>query len=204
MRLDMISRRRFLKSAGAAALAVAAAGVLAGCDGGDSSSKVPGTEVPDVPGTTSKKVNVIFTDVEAAQGEENVGEYKDMSVLKDAKTVDPKSIPADKLPKGYELADTTPVTIFEAPNGYDYVVVSVKKIVVTPTTKEVIVQLRSWNDGKKFNVTVSVAKDAKGVKPSQVPMPEGYEFYPDMYDANKEYPFSTDDGDFFFMIQKKA
>ena len=208
MRLDMISRRRFLKSAGVAALAVAAAGVLAGCDGGDSSSKVPGTEVPDVSGTTSKKVNVIFTDVEAAQGKENVGEYKDMSVLKDAKTVDPKNIPADKLPQGYELADTTPVAIFEAPNGYDYAVVSVKKIVVTPTTKDVIVQLRSWNDGKKFNVTVTVAKDAKGVKPSQVPMPEGYEFYPGMYDANTEYPFSTEgtnpDNDFFFMIQKKA
>lgn len=206
MRLDMISRRRFLKSAGVAALAVAAAGVLAGCDGGDSSSKVPGTEVPANP-ATSKKVNVIFTDVEAAQGEENVGEYKDMSVLKDAKTVDPKNIPADKLPKGYELADTTPVTIFEAPNGYDYVVVSVKKIVVTPTTKEVIVQLRG-TDGKKFNVTVSVAKDAKGVKPSQVPMPEGYEFYPGAYDANTEYPFSTEgtdpEHDFFFMIQKKA
>lgn len=207
MRLDMISRRRFLKSAGVAALAVAAAGVLAGCDGGDSSSKVPGTEVPANP-ATSKKVNVIFTDVEAAPGDANVGEYKDMSVLKDAKTVDPKNIPADKLPQGYELADTTPVAIFEAPNGYDYAEVSVKKIVVTPTTKDVIVRLRSWNDGKKFDVTATVAKDAKGVKPSQVPMPEGYEFYPGMYDANTEYPFSTDgtnpDGDFFFMIQKKA
>jgi len=32
MRLDKISRRRFLKGAGAAALAVAAAGMLAGCD----------------------------------------------------------------------------------------------------------------------------------------------------------------------------
>lgn len=104
MRLDMISRRRFLKSAGVAVLAVAAAGVLAGCDGGDSSSKVPGTEVPDVPGTTSKKVNVIFTDVEAAQGDANVGEYKDMSVLKDAD-------------KGYELADTTPVTILGRPTA---------------------------------------------------------------------------------------
>ena len=205
MRLDMISRRRFLKSAGVAVLAVAAAGVLAGCDGGDSSSKVPGTEVPDVPGTTSKQVKIIFADVDnGGAGIGNGGDYYEHPVLKDATVVDPKSIPADKLPKGYELADTTPVTIFEAPNGYDYVVVSVKKIVVTPTTKEVIVQLRSWNDGKKFNVTVSVAKDAKGVKPSQVPMPEGYEFYPDMYDANKEYPFSTDDGDFFFMIQKKA
>ena len=54
MRLDMISRRRFLKSAGVAALAVAAAGVLAGCDGGDSSSKVPGTDTPNVPEVTSK------------------------------------------------------------------------------------------------------------------------------------------------------
>lgn len=82
-----------------------------------------------------------------------------------------------------------------------------KKIVVTPTTKDVIVQLRGA-DGKKFNVTATVAKDAKGVKPSQVPMPEGYEFYPGMYDANTEYPFSTEgtdpDHDFFFMIQKKS
>ena len=208
MRLDMISRRRFLKSAGAAALAVAAAGVLAGCDGGDSSSKVPGTEVPDVPGTTSKQVKIIFADVDnGGAGIGNGGDYYEHPVLKDATVVDPKSIPADKLPKGYELADTTPVTIFEAPNGYDYVVVSVKKIVVTPTTKDVIVQLRGA-DGKKFNVTATVAKDAKGVKPSQVPMPEGYEFYPGMYDANTEYPFSTEgtdpDHDFFFMIQKKV
>ena len=63
MRLDMISRRRFLKSAGAAALAVAAAGVLAGCDGGDSSSKVPGTDTPNVPEVTSKQVKIIFADV---------------------------------------------------------------------------------------------------------------------------------------------
>lgn len=85
MRLDMISRRRFLKSAGVAALAVAAAGVLAGCDGGDSSSKVPGTEVPDVPGTTSKSVKIIFADVDnGGAGVGNGGDDYEHPVLKDA------------------------------------------------------------------------------------------------------------------------
>lgn len=196
MRLDMISRRRFLKSAGVAALAVAAAGVLAGCDGGDSSSKVPGTEVPDVPGTTSKKVNVIFTDVEAAPGDANVGEYKDMSVLKDAKTVDPKSIPADKLPKGYELADTTPADIFEAPNGYDYVVVSVKKIPVT--TRQVDIKLMCMTDNKFETGVATISKDVNTVKPSEIVLPEGHKFYPEA-NYKMDYGYSLD---MQFMIQK--
>lgn len=196
MRLDMISRRRFLKSAGVAALAVAAAGVLAGCDGGDSSSKVPGTEVPDVPGTTSKKVNVIFTDVEAAPGDANVGEYKDMSVLKDAKTVDPKSIPADKLPKGYELADTTPADIFEAPNGYDYAVVSVKKIPVT--TRQVDIKLMCMTDNKFETGVATISKDVNTVKPSEIVLPEGHEFYPEA-NYKMDYGYSLD---MQFMIQK--
>ena len=196
MRLDMISRRRFLKSAGVAALAVAAAGVLAGCDGGDSSSKVPGTEVPDVPGTTSKKVNVIFTDVEAAPGDATVGEYKDMSVLKDAKTVDPKSIPADKLPKGYELADTTPADIFEAPNGYDYVVVSVKKIPVT--TRQVDIKLMCMTDNKFETGVATISKDVNTVKPSEIVLPEGHEFYPEA-NYKMDYGYSLD---MQFMIQK--
>lgn len=195
MRLDMISRRRFLKSAGVAALAVAAAGVLAGCDG-NSSSKVPGTEVPDVPGTTSKKVNVIFTDVEAAPGDANVGEYKDMSVLKDAKTVDPKSIPADKLPKGYELADTTPADIFEAPNGYDYAVVSVKKIPVT--TRQVDIKLMCMTDNKFETGVATISKDVNTVKPSEIVLPEGHEFYPEA-NYKMDYGYSLD---MQFMIQK--
>ncbi len=196
MRLDMISRRRFLKSAGAAALAVAAAGVLAGCDGGDSSSKVPGTEVPDVSGTTSKKVNVIFTDVEAAPGDANVGEYKDMSVLKDAKTVDPKNIPADKLPQGYELADTTPVAIFEAPNGYDYAEVSVKKIPVT--TRQVNIKLMCMTDNKFETGVATISKDVNTVKPSEIVLPEGHEFYPEC-NYKMDYGYSLD---MQFMIQK--
>ena len=179
MRLDMISRRRFLKSAGVAALAVAAAGVLAGCDG-NSSSKVPGTEVPDVPGTTSKKVNVIFTDVEAAQGEENVGEYKDMSVLKDAKTVDPKSIPADKIPQGYELADTTPVEIIDNGNTL-LAIVKVKKTVDTSINVRVTLQLINATAADNQRVlVVKMPGDAAYISTDDITLPEDLIWAPGM------------------------
>ena len=51
--MSNISRRKFLKGAGVAALAIAAAGVLAGCSGND---------VPSIPDVTPKDVNVIFVD----------------------------------------------------------------------------------------------------------------------------------------------
>ena len=197
MRLDMISRRRFLKSAGVAALAVAAAGVLAGCDGGDSSSKVPGTEVPDVPGTTSKSVKIIFADVDnGGAGVGNGGDDYEHPVLKDATVVDPKSIPADKLPKGYELADTTPADIFEAPNGYDYVVVSVKKIPVT--TRQVDIKLMCMTDNKFETGVATISKDVNTVKPSEIVLPEGHEFYPEA-NYKMDYGYSLD---MQFMIQK--
>ena len=180
MRLDMISRRRFLKSAGVAALAVAAAGVLAGCDGGDSSSKVPGTEVPDVPGTTSKKVNVIFTDVEAAPGDANVGEYKDMSVLKDAKTVDPKSIPADKIPQGYELADTTPVEIIDNGNTL-LAIVKVKKTVDTSINVRVTLQLINGTAAdNQRELVVKMPGDAAYISTDDISLPEDLIWAPGM------------------------
>ena len=51
--MSNISRRKFLKGAGVAALAVAAAGVLAGCSKDD---------VPVVPGVTAKDITVKFVD----------------------------------------------------------------------------------------------------------------------------------------------
>ena len=51
--MSNISRRKFLKGAGVAALAVAAAGVLAGCSGND---------VPSIPDVTAKDVTVKFVD----------------------------------------------------------------------------------------------------------------------------------------------
>ena len=51
--MSNISRRKFLKGADVAALAVAAAGVLAGCSGNDA---------PSIPGVTAKDITVNFVD----------------------------------------------------------------------------------------------------------------------------------------------
>lgn len=65
----------------------------------------------------AKKVKIIFADVDnGGAGVGNGGDYYEHPVLKDATVVDPKSIPADKIPQGYELADTTPVEIIDNGN----------------------------------------------------------------------------------------
>ena len=109
--MSNISRRKFLKGAGAAALAVAAAGVLAGCSG----NNVPGTDVPDTP-VTSMPLTVYFTDTDKKNYGNGVGSVYETSVLKDAKKYDPTLIPADKLPEGYELANTGLVDILDNGN----------------------------------------------------------------------------------------
>lgn len=181
MRLDMISRRRFLKSAGAAALAVAAASVLAGCDGGDSSSKVPGTEVPDVPGTTSKKVKIIFADVDnGGAGVGNGGDYYEHPVLKDATVVDPKSIPADKIPQGYELADTTPVEIIDNGNTL-LAIVKVKKTVDTSINVRVTLQLINGTAAdNQRELVVKMPGDAAYISTDDITLPEDLIWAPGM------------------------
>lgn len=180
MRLDMISRRRFLKSAGAAALAVAAAGVLAGCDGGDSSSKVPGTDTPNVPEVTSKQVKIIFADVNnGGAGIGNGGDYYEHPVLKDATVVDPTTIPVDKFPEGYDLADATPVEIIDNGNMV-FAKVPVKKGTQTPLTEEVEISLMDMTKPTQpatIKTTATIQKGATTVMPKQIKMPEGYEFY---------------------------
>lgn len=180
MRLDMISRRRFLKSAGAAALAVAAAGVLAGCDG-NSSSKVPGTEVPDVPGTTSKPVKIIFADVDnGGAGVGNGGDYYEHPVLKDATVVDPKSIPADKIPQGYELADTTPVEIIDNGNTL-LAIVKVKKTVDTSINVRVTLQLiNATAADNQRELVVKMPGDAAYISTDDITLPEDLIWAPGM------------------------
>lgn len=103
--MSNISRRQFLKGAGVATLAVAAAGVLAGC------GNVPGTDVPDVPEVTSVDLRVIFVDEKENPVGNSVDGVYETKVLKGAKRYDPKLIPAEKLPKGYELVSTDEVDI---------------------------------------------------------------------------------------------
>lgn len=100
--MSNISRRQFLKSAGVAALAVAA---LTGC------KKIPGTDVPDVPEVTSVDLRVIFVDVAGDPIGNSVDGVYDTKVLKGEKKYDPKLIPTEKLPKGYELYSTDKVDI---------------------------------------------------------------------------------------------
>lgn len=103
-----ISRRDFLKNAGVAVLAVAAAGVLAGC------SK---DEIPEIPGV-SKEVDVLYY-----AGEEQVYHGR-IVVLADAEVVAVEEV---KIPKGYKLAEgqTEPFAI-ETQTEYPCNVIKVK------------------------------------------------------------------------------
>ena len=86
--MSNISRRKFLKGAGVAALAVAAAGVLAGCSGND---------VPSVPGVTAKDITVNFVDYD--------GKLIDSDLKKNV-PVDQYNMNSSEVtaPKGYVIA----------------------------------------------------------------------------------------------------
>ena len=83
--MSNISRRKFLKGAGVAALAVAAAGVLAGCSGND---------VPSIPDVTAKNVTVKFVD--------RKGKEVGTTVVKNVKLTETKMNSNDvQAPEGY-------------------------------------------------------------------------------------------------------
>ena len=146
--MSNISRRQFLKGAGVATLAVAAAGVLAGC------GNVPGTDVPDVPEVTSVDLRVIFVDEKDKNT--SVGTSVDVyetKVLKGAKRYDPKLIPAEKLPKGYELVSTDEVDIIADS---------------TPMIAKVPVKLQGSKPASQSNVFITLMFTTGGVKPRSV------------------------------------
>lgn len=156
--MSNISRRKFLKGAGAAALAVAATGVLAGCSKDDK---------PVIPNLT-KEVKVVFMCDGATVG-------KDGSVVvdKDATTVPVSMIKAEQIPQGYTVESTGELKIQEI-DGKEAVCVTVSKIITTKTIK-----LTYVCNGVILNVTGSMAvdKDATTVLASAIPadqIPQGY------------------------------
>lgn len=163
--MSNISRRQFLKSAGVAALAVAA---LTGC------KKIPDTDIPDVPEVTSVDLRVLFVDEKGNPvGNGDTGHY-DTTVLKDAKKYDPKLIPADKLPKGYELASEDKVDITNNGNmNLALVPVKQHKDVVT-STKYVKVTFQNCDTGKQIVKQFKVAEDAKQITVADITVPEGW------------------------------
>ena len=170
MRLDMISRRRFLKSAGVAALAVAAAGVLAGCDGGSNSGSGNVTPAP-VPGAT-EDVNIIFFDDETS---EIIGEGILKNVLKTADHVNTNDIPEDQFPEGYHVAKPKDLEI-RIKDDKKYIYVFVTDVTYTDISKKVEITLRDMsNYGAVIKTTATVNKDATTVMPKEIELPEGYE-----------------------------
>ena len=163
--MSNISRRQFLKSAGVAALAVAA---LTGC------KKIPDTDIPDVPEVTSVALRVLFVDEKGNPVGDGVTGHYDTTVLKDAKRYDPKLIPADKLPKGYELASEDEVDITNNGNmNIAQVPVKQHKDVVT-STKYVKVTFQNCDTGKIVEKQIKVAEDAKKIYAKDLTLPEGW------------------------------
>ena len=144
--MSNISRRKFLKGAGVAALAVAAAGVLTGCSNGDA---------PVIPEVT-KEVKVIFICNGATAG-------KDGSVVvnEDAKTVLVSQIKAEQIPQGYTVESTGELKIQEI-GGKECVLVTLKKIA---TTKPVTVAFYDTVNKALLSttMTITVASDAEFV-----------------------------------------
>ena len=115
--MSNISRRQFLKGAGVATLAVAAAGMMAGCSKED---------IPQVPEVTTDIVTVYFFDKTLDNGKGGgVGDTYKMEVLK-GDPLDPTKIPAEAFPKGYVLESEAPVKVENDGNGKKLALVPVK------------------------------------------------------------------------------
>lgn len=149
--MSNISRRQFLKGAGAAALAVAAAGMMAGCK----------ADTPDTPDTpvipeVTKEVKVIFMCNGATAG-------KDGSVVvkKDAKTVPVSMIKPEQIPQGYTVESTGELKIKEI-DGKECVLVTLKKI---DTGKKVTVAFYDSVNKAMLSttMTITVASDTEFV-----------------------------------------
>lgn len=108
--MSNISRRQFLKGAGVATLAVAAAGVLAGCSAEE---------------VLTKDVKVVFMCKGATVGEQNY-----LKVAQDKTTVKVSEIPPKYFPNGYKVVSTGELTIAKLPTGEDGVKVMLDEIEV--------------------------------------------------------------------------
>lgn len=161
--MSNISRRQFLKSAGVAALAVAA---LTGC------KKLPDTDIPDVPGVTSMDLRVLFVDEKKNPVGNGVTGHYDTTVLKDAKKYDPKQIPADKLPEGYELASEDEVDIIN--NGNMNIALVTLKLPKATSTRYAKVTFQNYQTGKEVVKQFKIAEDAKQITVKDITLPEGW------------------------------
>ena len=166
--MSNISRRQFLKGAGVATLAVAAAGVLAGCSGNAG---------PDVPVT-----NV-------------VGETAKIDVLKTENSVKVADIDKKLLPEDYHLENENAVVeIRKDDSKGEYIIVFVTDVTMTPTKKTIDVKLLELPNNF-IEAKAEVAVDATGVSAADIQLPDGYKLSSADYGTEEELlkvrPFGT-------------
>ena len=183
--MSNISRRKFLKGAGVAALAVAAAGVLAGCSGND---------VPDVPGVTTRPVTVIFMKDEGDGKTNVVGETAKIDVLKTENSVKVADIDKKLLPEGYHLENENAVVeVRKDDSKGEYIIVFVTDVTMTPTKKTIDVKLLELPNNF-IEAKAEVAVDATGVSAADIQLPDGYKLsadYGTVEELLKVRPFGT-------------
>lgn len=186
--MSNISRRKFLKGAGVAALAVAAAGVLAGCSGPD----VP--DVPDVPGVTTRPVTVIFMKDEGNGVTNVVGETAKIDVLKTENSVKVADIDKKLLPEDYHLENENAVVeVRKDDSKGEYIIVFVTDVTMTPTKKTIDVKLLELPNNF-IEAKAEVAVDATGVSAADIQLPDGYKLsteYSTEEELLKVRPFGT-------------
>ena len=185
--MSNISRRQFLKGAGVATLAVAAAGVLAGCSGN------AGPDVPDVPGVTTRPVTVIFMKDEGNGVTNVVGETAKIDVLKTENSVKVADIDKKLLPEDYHLENENAVVeIRKDDSKGEYIIVFVTDVTVTKKTIDVkLLELPN----NFIEAKAEVAVDATGVSAADIQLPDGYKLSSADYGTEEELlkvrPFGT-------------
>ena len=184
--MSNISRRQFLKGAGVATLAVAAAGVLAGCSKED---------VPVIPEVTTRPVMVIFM-ADKGNGETVVvGETAKIDVLKTENSVKVADIDKKLLPEDYHLENENAVVeIRKDDSKGEYIIVFVTDVTMTPTKKTIDVKLLELPNNF-IEAKAEVAVDATGVSAADIQLPDGYKLSSADYGTEEELlkvrPFGT-------------
>ena len=173
--MSNISRRKFLKGAGGAVLAVAASGVLAGCGSGN---KVTPTPTP-----TTKPVDVTYVLEDGTKVTTNTinVDFTKLKVTNHGFTGLTEEDLKPNVPKTYSIVDVNNCYITEKDGKY-FLTVVVAKTTVTPGKEQVPVVFYVKNymtgdvdvtDKVLKGRTVSVDADATTVDVSGVQLPDG-------------------------------
>lgn len=152
-----ISRRDFFKCAGALTLAVASAGILAGCSGSTGKTK-------------SVKINLTASDTDLKSF--NVTKAEDVVATADQLSAE---YVANHLPTGFQLVDSTPYKITSDERGYH---VDAKTKVADDYSKVTVIYKADDKELETKQYLVLPAADTS-VKKEDLKLPDGYKLAAD-------------------------